>query len=52
MRHFILVVGGFLLALPLFGQENSSQLKRLEGQVQLQHWHAARIEFEGKEGRP
>ena len=27
MRHFILVVGGFLLALPLFGQESSSQLK-------------------------
>lgn len=27
MRHFILVVSGFLLALPLFGQENSSQLK-------------------------
>jgi FKBP-type peptidyl-prolyl cis-trans isomerase FklB len=27
MRHFILVVSGFLLALPLFGQEKSPQLK-------------------------
>jgi FKBP-type peptidyl-prolyl cis-trans isomerase FklB len=27
MRHFILVLGGFLLALPLFGQEKSPQLK-------------------------
>jgi FKBP-type peptidyl-prolyl cis-trans isomerase FklB len=27
MRHFILVVSGFLLALPLFGEEESPQLK-------------------------